>query len=243
MTEALQGFDTYWRIARLYPAMLVTAPAIVTVGAAPATQGLLKAPVLSFGLLSIFLIAALYLAGTIARVGGRKVQKRLLEEWECLPTTQFLRHNDNTLPLQTRERYRTFLESGVGKLPSKASETRNPAKADAAYDDAINWLKEQRRGPRFTLLLKENAEFGFRRNMRGLKALGLLVILLSMVLLVPLHQMRFAWPLSGSSPAFWVSSCLNLAFAAFWLFLVNDAWVRAAAEQYARTLLASCDAP
>lgn len=231
------------REAAVYPAVLVVLPLCIAMGTSPVLSVLSDAPLMGVGLTSALLVAALYVGGTFARLRGKKVQDRLLQKWDCFPTTQYLRHSDETLPSQTRDRYRSYLERGVGKLPSRASESRNTAKADEAYDDAVNWLKEQRRGPEFTLLLKEDSEYGFRRNTRGLKPHGLAALIASVTLSAALYRVPVEWPPPSLPVGLWATIAVSVVLASLWIFVVNDEWVRAAAEQYAKTLLATCDVP
>ena len=63
------------------------------------------------------------------------------------------------------------------------------------YASAVKWLQERCRGKAFPLVEKENAEYGFRRNLRGLKPIGItacLVALLISALAIAWHFAREA---------------------------------------------------
>jgi hypothetical protein len=67
--------------------------------------------------------------------------------------------------------------SGV-TLASRATEARNPQKADEAIDAAVARLRQVTRGEQqFTLLQAENRSYGFQRNFYGIRWIGRLVAL------------------------------------------------------------------
>jgi hypothetical protein len=60
--------------------------------------------------------------------------------------------------------------------PTASEEEENQADADAFYEQAGIWLRENTRDPkRFSILFNENITYSYRRNLLGLKwiALGL----------------------------------------------------------------------
>jgi hypothetical protein len=126
--------------------------------------------------------------------------------------------------------------------------------ADETYASAVLWLKEQRRGPDFSLVHRENAEYGFRRNLRGLKALGLMVTVAALLFWLIMFARTVGSPRISISPhsidlalsipvTGWVSLVIVLVVLAVWLTIICDKWVEEAAEQYAAALLATCDSP
>ncbi len=61
-------------------------------------------------------------------------------------------------------------------LPSPEAEATDPEAADSLYDSAVQWLIPQTRsGGRFPLVFQENVNYGFRRNLWGLRPIGLAV--------------------------------------------------------------------
>jgi hypothetical protein len=111
------------------------------------------------------------------------------------------------------------------------------------------------RGKAFPLVEKENAEYGFRRNLRGLKPIGIAACLVGLLI----SALAIAWrydpvipaisslsmpsllkALLAIKPAAIGAICVDLAAVA-WFTIVRDNWVRDAGDQFARALLACCD--
>jgi hypothetical protein len=250
MTSLLNDTDPYNRQARLYPALLAVFPAIVSAVAwfpgllVADIRGLIATVAVSFGVL--------FLLADISRSRGKALEPSLLQSWGGWPTTAWLRHRDTNLSADTKARYhRLFSErAGVGKLPSSAEEDANLTAADAAYGSAIDWLKEQCRGAEFALVQRENATYGFRRNLLALKPIGIFIcfgtVVVSIFVLVT-TKARTRDPagliiiIEKSPPAILWSTFLALAVGFVWILGARRSWVRSAADQYARALLASCD--
>lgn len=250
-------FDSYNRQARLYPALIALLPPLITVLAwypvlltsnATATAVTL---VTSCGLLYSFM--------AFSRSRGKNVERRLLADWGGWPTTLWLRHADSSLSEQTKARYHAALGVHVPNLslPSSAEEKADPRRADDAYRSAVDWLKERCRGKDFPLVAIENAEYGFRCNLRGLRSFGMSVALLAL-----LASLFGVWRLSGLASGdlrtgnwvevleriaqappvlIWGAVVVDIVTIVFWILVVRDSWVRQAGDQYARALLATCD--
>jgi hypothetical protein len=248
-------FDSYSRQARLFPALLtVFAPLIALLAWFPT----LLLSNIGGALLTIgSSCGLLYLLASLARTSGKKVEKRLLIEWGAWPTTYLLRHSSR-LDKHTRARYHGFLAGRVPGIsfPSQVVEEQDTDGADAVYDSAVKWLKERARGKEFPLVEKENAQYGFRRNLRGMKALGsslcvitLLLFVLAVVLREPQLVSQFRSNPGGVAghlalelpPAIWAAVALNVIALFCWIFIVTDNWVKTGGEQYAEALLATCD--
>jgi hypothetical protein len=250
MTDLTRIFDSYNRQARLYPALLVLLP--------PLLLALAWFPVLVDTGKIIFSIAVacglLFLLADISRTGGKKLETVLLREWGGWPTTLWLRYSDRNLSADVKRRYHAFLskQPGIGALPSESEEKNNPSAADERYAASVMWLKERCRGAAFPLVEKENATYGFRRNLVGMKSSGLFLSLATV--LIPLA-------VAGASVGFHISYpvpfvigvysslsvpvlgavLLSLGALVAWLLVARHGWVREAGDQYARALLACCD--
>lgn len=180
----------------------------------------------------------------LSRALGRKVEPCLYAKWGGKPTTLWLSHSDPSLDAQTKARYHAFLENHINGwiAPTSEEEARDIQAAEIAYDSAVRWLRENTRDrERYDLIFKENVSYGFRRNLYGLKSVGLSLGLLCV---------------AGNGSALYYTSCatstaiepeglaslvLNLAVVACWVALVRESWVKDGAEGYARALLAACD--
>jgi hypothetical protein len=141
-------------------------------------------------------------------------------------------------------------------IPTDAEEQSNPEGADAAYASAVMWLKERARGKDFPMVDRENAQYGFRRNLRGLKWIGIVSCLLTAVisLTVIAYQTpdlnnlvasrrwnELANQLGTFGPAVWSATAVNAIGILAWLTIVTYRWVWEGGLQYASALLATCD--
>jgi hypothetical protein len=246
---ALDIFDSYSRQARLYPALLTILPWLLSAAVVTPTTLMPRSTTMWAGLL-LCLGSALYAMASIARTVGKRAEASLLKSWGGWPTTKLLRHTGQLDP-HTRGRYHAFLFKQVKGLkpPTPAQEASDAEACDAIYASAVAWLKEKTRGNEFNLLLKENAQYGFRRNLLGLRPFGLAIsgALFVMSLLVLLassatglagHAFGTLFPTTSQ-----LASLLIINGVAFytWYKLVQPEWVREAAQQYAERLLSCCD--
>ncbi|MFF9083458.1 hypothetical protein ACF1BR_27615 [Streptomyces rubiginosohelvolus] len=118
---------------------------------------------------------------------------------------------------------------------------RNPVKADESYEVAVKYLISQTRDTsEFRLIFLENCHYGFRRNMLGIRPIGLTVSIIFFLAgvggIVASHYGIVVWK-SG----FILTSCASLILAVFWWKAVSSDWVRSAAEDYAERLLDALD--
>ena len=128
----------------------------------------------SFGL-------ALLLA-QVARDRGKRLEPALYDTWGGKPSVALLRHRDTRIDEHTKSRYREFLKGQLPqlKLATIEEEGANPEAADNAYQSVTAWLLTQTRDTkRFSILFRENISFGFRRNLWGLKPVGIAVTLMA----------------------------------------------------------------
>ncbi len=232
-------FDSYGRRARLYPALIALFPAITLVSTYTDWFSLQAKDSIWFALLG----AGLFILSDTARQRGKAVEKRLLQKWEGFPSKTLLRHRDLTLDPQTKARYHRAAERLIDDLtiPSQDEEARNPEAADDAYETVTKFLLPRTRDRRqFGLLFEENVSYGFRRNLLGLKPVGIAVVFGSVVYVTWLSWDQIA---VGSVPKQPESLLLAGAIAMFvaWIGLVRERNVRSAAVDYAQQLLMTLD--
>jgi hypothetical protein len=243
-------FDPYSLRARLYPALLMLSPAIAAYLAwslpDESTRSFLVGLAVGFGVL--------YLLADFARTSGKRVQPKLIKAWGGWPTTIMLRHTDTTLSPETKRRYHEILAKklGIGTMPTPGEEREEPKRADEKYDAGVALLRARCRGPSYPLVEKENATFGFRRNLLGLKAYG--IVLASATLLIPaaVSLWNDHFDLASAERAV-VTTYFTLAPAALgalgwsvvavvaWVVVVTPEWVLGGGFQYARALIENCE--
>jgi hypothetical protein len=257
-TDIAQMFDSYGRQARLFPGLLTIFPPLLAILAW--FPWFLLSNVAATLLTLAMSCGLLYALGSYARTKGKRIEPELLKSWGGWPTTLLLRH-DSELDQHTRQRYHAYLAEVVpGNLtfPTLEEEQKSPANANAVYDSAVRWLKERARGSEFAMVHRENAQYGFRRNLRGLKpfaltlsAMTLVVMTLAILNDVPglVEFIRtgnweaLAKVASELGPAILSAFAINVFAMLVWFFVVTKRWVREASDQYAYALLAVCDMP
>lgn len=244
-------FDQYTLKARIQPALLAMLPIGILLfmwmpgGSLPA--GILLGIIGTGG--------GMALLAQISRDPGMKKQPALWESWGGPPTTRLLRFRESPNRI-ILNRWRATLEKLMGHaLPSEEEEAEDSDGADQKYDAAVSLVLEVTRdSSKFPLVFAENANYGFRRNLWGLKPYCLVIALLSAI---------GSWGFFLSSVGFpptesWldnvfknpdglvmtrlVGSIFNTIGIAVWLIVITPQWVRTAAEAYAQRLLGAVDA-
>ncbi|NKE68623.1 hypothetical protein RAMLITH_22640 [Ramlibacter sp. RBP-2] len=239
-----QLFDTYSLRARHLPTVLVVAPPLMVASLLfPKVYDRMGASMTSVSVSVSLSLVFLFFIAHVLRQRGRAVEKKMTAEAGGMPTTCWLRHKDTNLDPVTKARYHGYLGKNVPGLnvPSQSQEQQRPEMADDTYRSAVKWLLEKTRDTaKYPLVLKENAEYGFRRNMFGGKWLAITLCVL------PLAA-AYAWDAyKGVGPQFDNDHVAAIAIAVVavlaWLFFVTKEWVRDASHAYARALLATCEA-
>jgi hypothetical protein len=230
--------DRYSRNARLYPALLVVLPvAICAVLLAKVELSWINT--LCAGAAAI---GGTYLFAQLARDPGKKREKQLFARWGGMPSVRILRHRDNRIDSITKARYHKRLSALVvgTTAPSAESEHMDPAAADLCYTAWSTHLRNSTRDQkRFSLIFDELVSYGYRRNVLGLRPLGLFLSTLCGI-----AAAGFAWfqfhhhEISG---AVWASLTVAIVFLLFWAFIVTPEWVQLAAESYAARLIEAVD--
>ena len=227
--------DAYtWR-ARTLPVIITCLPAVVLLGTALAW----RSPVgIATGAIVTVLSAV---ASQLGRDRGRALQPELWRSWGGAPTLQLMRHRGSRHPDRVIRLHREAEEVFHDPMPSRADEDGDPEAADARYEDVLAKLRERTRPrDRFPLVFEENANYGFRRNLLGLRAWGIGLALLT--LLVAVALLLFAsGPFSHRAARWSLPAVASLLLALFWWTAVTPAWVRIPADAYAERLLESIE--
>ena len=226
--------DGYERKARLYPALLLVAPIVATVVAMLAV----KLSVLQSLAGGVAGCGGAFLLTQLARDAGKNGEKKLFEEWGGMPSAAIFRHRDTRLDPITKTRYHKKLASLVkeAKAPTPEQEQADPAAADAIYSAWSNYLRINTRDTKkFALLFQENVNYGYRRNVCGLRRIGVTTSIISLAACgIRLHSIYSA---SGKIDEALIGSA---AFAGImlllWLFRFTGNWVRVPADAYAERL-------
>ena len=245
----MQIFDPYTFRARIQPALVVVLPlGFVMFALLPGHPFFVTA---FFGLLGA--AGGTAVVAQVGRDRGRKKEPSLWRSWGGPPTTRLLRHRRISGDITLESGLREQVEEWIGHpLPTQPEEEACPKWADTKYEEAAASLREATRDmSRFPLVFAENTNYGFRRNLWGLRPVGtsiaVVLVFFSWTLLL-LTVWGRPWPdpwwnvLANPDSVAVIRiavACANTALAGFWLFWVNPAWVKDVANMYALRLLES----
>jgi hypothetical protein len=222
--------DTYvWKARRTAILIAALPPALAAFAWFPHADWKLLAPVLTF--FGMFALVA-----QLGRDKGKIKEPLLFQSWGGKPTTAMLRHRDSPFDPATLARLHEALAgiSGV-PAPSKRKEAANPDAADVVYEDYVRYVRDATRDKeKYPRIFDENVNYGFRRNLWGLKPLGI--------------TLAGAGAVAGAAAIYWhgiaemppipvAATAVNLILFALWVFWINKSWVRITAQAYAERLL------
>jgi hypothetical protein len=218
--------DAYERRARLVPGMLLVAPIAVVI----VMFGLRSNPVVAAILGALTTFGAPVVLANYVRHRGLAVQEELYQSWGGKPTTRLLQAGRTARELRWRQ---AAAEISGEQFPE-------PGELDPAgnYDAAVAVLISRTRSDkRFRMVFNENRNYGYERNLYGLRKQGRFVSALCLAssgVMVGL----FVVDAEKSIRAEWVIGLIALAgFLLLWLLLPSSDRVRATAEKYAEQLL------
>lgn len=208
--------------ARVLPAVLIGGPALTLLffwGALPFAGTL---PSLGF-------LGGVTLAVQLLLHRGRITEQRLISAWGGLPTTLQLRSTfEGSATLRARRRADVERISGV-TLPTARRERDHPDEANEEIVHAVQLCIDRVRdgvvGSR--LLLNENIAYGFRRNLRAARPLGITIAAIALGASTVLAVLR------GEAGPGIGAIVINVAAVLAWSLVINDRWVRDQADKYA----------
>lgn len=240
----MMKWDIYTLRARLQPALLVALPVPLTLLAwFPNTfpgWGILKVALPFFGLFALL--------AQIGRDPGKKKELKLFESWRGKPTMQKLRHGSTDLEWLTLERYHAYLGKTVGMpAPSPEEEENEPNDAGTVYEAYVRYLREVTRDQaKYPLIFAENVNYGYRRNLWGMKPWGIVIAILGVLgSFGPIALAAFRYRRGAAfvvSPLPVVTLATSAILLLWWIFWINPEWVKVAADAYAERLLGACEA-
>ncbi|BDD88891.1 hypothetical protein DPPLL_32560 [Desulfofustis limnaeus] len=179
----------------------------------------------------------------LARDRGKKLEPGLFELWGGVPSERLLRHSDPMINPIEKRKYHAMLASRSGvQGPSEAEEVSEPEVAKSIYKLWSNYLRSVARdSKRFNLLFEENINYGFRRNLLGLRPFCILSGLIGVV--------GCGWDVYGnyriggsidSVDKILIFSA-EIIYIGVVLFVIKQNWVRVPAEAYAMRLIETLD--
>lgn len=233
--------DKYDLNARLYPITLFYMP-ILLLGILFSFQFDKYSHLLAgFGIIG----ALSYLIKQFSRDAGQIKEQALWALWGGPPCTQLLRWGNTVINVNTKKRYHDRLQAlcPVDVKPDVDFEDNYPAEADSAYEAWTKFLISKTRDKKkYALLFIENMNYGFRRNLWGLKTYALR-LLSTLMILTYLYEAITAknYNPAGFSSLFFIAEAGLVALMCWWCFLINANWVKVPAFAYAERLLESVE--
>lgn len=225
--------DTYSYRARVLPVYLSLAP-IVLLLAVLAPEGL-KLPL--GGATALVFVPISFFLSQVGADFGKRLEKGLWATWGGPPTTRFLRHGNQEFNDVTRSRIHAKLRGFGLTVPTHEDQEIDPRSADQHFEACTEELIRRTRDvQKFPLVFKGLTEYGFRRNLLGLKPLGLLLAIIGLGC--------SAWSIFNSlanggdtNPVSIVAGLIIAGLLLSWFVWVTERTVNLSANRYARYIL------
>jgi hypothetical protein len=234
------SLDSYSLKARAFPVVLVIVPAFLMVGYyVTGFEWYVRIPA---SLIAFTLIA--FLLAQLGRDRGKKKEPALFRSWGGKPTTQILRHGSKHVDPNTKARYKARLGEHLTDLnfPSPEMEADDLDAADAVYESCTRHaIAVTRSAEKYPLLLKENINYGFRRNLWAMKPWALVTTSACLLLHVFLTTKSFTT--FEIEPMDALVGGLLIVDLLFWLVIVVPEWIRTPAFAYAERLFETVEKP
>lgn len=178
-----------------------------------------------------------FLLSQIGADFGKRLEARLWTSWGGSPTTRFLRHGNSEFNEVTRGRIHAKLRQLGLHVPTSEEQEQNQRAADMHYQSCTEELiRRTRDTKRFPLVFKGLTEYGFRRNLLGLKVFGVFLTLLSTA--GSAWATYTAWNATTELEAVsLVAGLVSTGLLLAWLVWVTERTVKLSADRYARFLL------
>lgn len=224
--------DSYSTRARMFPVYVTITPTILAL-AALLPEGL-ELPLA--GAAAVVLLPLSFLASQVGADFGKRLEKDLWEKWGGPPTTRFLRHGNSEFNPISRQRVHTKLESFGFYIRSAEEDRKDQETSDSHWEACTEELiRRTRNRNMFPLVFKGLVEYGFRRNLLGLKPFGLSICILA--LFACGWKLCSTWPPDAATAVEVTATLLSAALLSVWLFWVTEKIVAISANRYARFLL------
>jgi len=215
--------DSYERRARLIPGLVLVAPIAVTI----VMFGFKDDPLVAWIVGALTAFGAPVVLANFVRHKGLEVEDHLYQSWGGKPTDQLLQGGQ---PAQ-RDSWRAAVEAVSGRQLPTLGQPDAAGQCDAAVKVVIS---KTRSG--FKLLFNENRNYGYERNLYGLRKLGRSVAggclgfsAIAVGLLIGVAHRK--------TRAEWVIGLIALAgLMLLWIFLPSEKRTRTTAFKYAGQL-------
>jgi hypothetical protein len=225
--------DKYSLHARVYPMLLTLLPIFIL----GVTYSIDFQNLWHIGISALVVSSLTFLFSQLGRDQGKKKEAKLWLSWGGPPTVLLLRLRSPYLNQHTKARYHAKLQQlcPVTKNPTVIGESANPKAFDDVYGTWSDYIRTHTRDTNeFNLLFKENVNYGFRRNLWGLKSIAITIVLLSGLinyLIFAIQSNQFNFLLLTNE--FYIASGVLLFILIIWVFGVTKNFVKIPAFAYA----------
>lgn len=230
------GFDEYDRKARLTPGLLAVLPLALLI----VSLGLKRYPAIAVASGVLVAAGGAYLLTVLVRHLGRRIEPELWASWGGPPTTSLLRATGPSGNAVLRDGWRKAVEQLTGlQLPSADEERADRIRADQTIEAAVRQILYLGQDQSYPLVTKENIQYGFERNLYGMRWVGRLV---AGACVVALLLCLIAGPveLGGDrvpNGALVVGAVLDGLVLVAWCMVPSRDRTKLAADRYANQLL------
>lgn len=233
-------FNPYERKARLYPMIVALLPLALGCSVWLPAEFELKGVLGS----TLIVVALASFLTQVARDRGKRCEPELFRRWGGRPSDRALSYRGEYFEaptLKRRHKVLATLDSNLVFPASREEEEAEIARWKASYAAATELLlaRTRDRGV-YRQLFDENVNYGYRRNLWGLKPLGVTTALLGTASCTANVWIEWA-TLGRLNPVavFLAAFCLLVSMT--WLAIVTSKWPRVPAEAFARQLCEACD--
>jgi hypothetical protein len=232
--------NPYDRRAKLYPMVLTLLPLAFGIAAWSPPEYHLQGV---FGSTIVAIAVSSFLT-QLARDQGKRKEPSLFRMWGGRPSDRALSYTAGVfspITLARRHRVLSAIDSTLKFPDSAEAEAASPNDWAPSYAAATELLLARTRDhSAFSLLLAHNIDYGYRRNLWGMKPAGVLCSALGVASSLAKLGVDSLEQSTPSSAAL-VGITLCVVLLVLWTLRVTPAWVKVPADSYARQLVESCD--
>lgn len=150
---------------------------------------------------------------------------------------QFLMPDDETINPASKKRYYKKLAE-IDQTFSEFQQTNISKNFYQCCESAARYLREKTRAN--SLVMEENINYGFFRNLVSSKAIGIALCIVFSLLIAVYSLLRFKSLLQIPTGNY-IAFSLNILLLLFWILGVNKGTLENIAKQYAKSLLSAID--
>ena len=225
LKEILKFFDSYEKIARLYPALVVSAPVVVTCYSFPLLH---ESPIIKA---SILIIPFIILMTYVVRFYGKRLEPKLWKQWNGAPSVRYLRRDDLTIAKEVKESFYEKIKNDSG-IDLSAEST------DQRLTQAFRFVRSELYDKNDAgLWRKFNKEYGFSRNLMGSRSLWVFLSVTGIA--VCFFSLGYFPDIRLALIIGCIINCCCLLVAIFCSWYVFPSLIKGIAERYAENAIFS----